>query len=69
MRMLKRSTSQSGGASTCLAGAGGWMGGHGSKTVTRTATARRENDNSGSESDARKKKEEWGQPRIGPPYL
>jgi hypothetical protein len=28
-----------------------------------------ESDGSGRESDARKKKGEWGQPRLGLPYL
>jgi hypothetical protein len=29
----------------------------------------RERDDDGSEGDGSKKKGEWGQPRLGPPYL
>jgi hypothetical protein len=36
MRMHKRSTARSGGASTCLARAGGWTGGRGSTGVARS---------------------------------
>jgi hypothetical protein len=38
---------------------------HGSKVVAGS----REGCGSGSESDGRKKKGEWGQPCLGPPYL
>jgi hypothetical protein len=67
-RMRKRSTVWSGGASTCLAGAGAWMGARGRKTVARELR-RRESDDDGSESDRRKMKGEWGLPRLGPPYF
>jgi hypothetical protein len=38
---------------------------HGSKVVARS----RKIGGGGSESDGRKKKEEWGQPLLEPPYL
>jgi hypothetical protein len=43
----------------------GWKRAHVSKAVAGS----REGCGGGSESDGRKKKGEWGQPRLGPPYL
>jgi hypothetical protein len=43
----------------------GWKRAHGSKTVAGS----REGCGGGSESDGRKRKGEWVQPRLEPPYL
>jgi hypothetical protein len=66
-RMRKRSAAWSGGASTC------WPELEGGWTRVREQDTRwlqrHEGDSSESASVARKKKEEWGPPCLGPPYL
>jgi hypothetical protein len=67
--MCQRSTAQSGSASTCLAGAGGWTGGRGSKAVARSLrrARERESDGRGSNSDGRKTKGDGVNPASGRP--
>jgi hypothetical protein len=65
--MRRRSLARSGGASTCLARVGGWMGGRGSKAVARSlrCAQERESDRRRSDNDGRKMKG-MGSTRFGP---
>jgi hypothetical protein len=67
----RRMMAQSGGASTCLAGAGGWIDGQGSTTIARSLQCgKREREAIAVEEKVTEEEEgEWGQPDPGPSYL